>query len=91
MIRSVAVDPAWRGRGLGGRLTRVVLDLAEQAGVQRIYLLTETAPDFFRGFGFRPIQRDDADAAVRTSAEFTELCPTSAIVMVREPDSPVSS
>jgi N-acetylglutamate synthase-like GNAT family acetyltransferase len=86
LLRSVAVDPAWRGSGLGARLTRAVLALAEQAGVERVYLLTETAPDFFRGFGFRPIPRNEADAAVRASAEFAELCPTSATVMVSGPD-----
>lgn len=86
LLRSVAVDPAWRGLGLGVRLTRTVLAAAEGDGIRRVYLLTETAPEFFRALGFRSIPRDEADMRVRVSAEFTELCPASAIMMVRDSD-----
>jgi amino-acid N-acetyltransferase len=84
LLRSVAVDPEWRGRGLGAGLTRGVLALAKQRGIVCIYLLTETSAQYFHGFGFRAIPRSQADAAVQGSAEFTELCPASATLMVRE-------
>jgi N-acetylglutamate synthase-like GNAT family acetyltransferase len=47
LLRSVAVDPALRGQGLGRRLTQAALDLA-LGGVKDVYLLTETAGEFFR-------------------------------------------
>jgi amino-acid N-acetyltransferase len=85
LLRSVAVDPGARGRGIGARLTAYVLAAAARAGVRRVYLLTETAPEFFGRFGFQPIGREEVDPVVRQSAEFTELCPASAQAMVREP------
>jgi amino-acid N-acetyltransferase len=78
----VAVDAAARGQGLGQRLTHAALDLARERGIRRVYLLTETADDFFGRFGFRLIDRADVDAAVRESVEFSSACPASARVML---------
>jgi amino-acid N-acetyltransferase len=82
LLRSVAVDEARRGRGLGQRLTRAALDLAQRYGVTLVYLLTETAGDFFPRFGFRPTERSAVDQAVQQSVEFTGACPVSAQVLV---------
>lgn len=84
LLRSVAVHPSRRGEGLGQRLTAAALDKARRDGIRKIYLLTETAGDFFPRFGFRPIARDAVDAAVRESVEFTTTCPASALAMALE-------
>lgn len=81
LLRSLAVTPSQRGHGLGQRLTQVALDLARQCGVSAVYLLTETAADFFPRFGFQPIPRDAVPPSVQLSIEFTEACPVSAQVM----------
>jgi len=47
LLRSVAVDRSYRGQGLGQRLTEAALRLAQENGVTRVYLLTETAGQFF--------------------------------------------
>ena len=52
--------------------------------MRTVYLLTETAAEFFPRFGFRPIARDTVDPAVRASVEFTSACPDTALVMVKE-------
>jgi amino-acid N-acetyltransferase len=83
LLRSVAVDAGWRGRGLGGRLTEAAIELARTLGVPAVYLLTTTAEHFFPKYGFVPIERGDVPSTVRSSIEFTQACPTSAIVMVR--------
>jgi len=83
LLRSVAVAAEQRGRGLGAALTATALDLARRRGVRTVYLLTETAAEFFPRFGFRPIPRPAVDPAVLGSAEFTTACPTSALVMAR--------
>jgi amino-acid N-acetyltransferase len=83
LLRSVAVWSARRGQGLGQALTIAALDLGRERGVATVYLLTETASEFFPKLGFRPIARADVDAAVLGSAEFTMVCPQSALVMVR--------
>ncbi len=83
LLRSVAVVPELRGRGLGRELTAAALALAGRQRVRSVYLLTETAAGFFPKFGFRPIPRAEVDAAVRNSEEFTTACPASALPMVR--------
>ena len=83
LLRSVAVAVERRGRGLGAALTATALDLARRHGVRTVYLLTETAAEFFPKFGFRPIPRPAVDPAVLGSAEFTTACPASALVMAR--------
>jgi len=83
LLRSVAVAEDWRGHGLGGELTRAILESARRRGLTDLYLLTETAADFFARFGFRPIRREDASEAVKASEEFRDLCPVSSTVMVR--------
>lgn len=81
LLRSVAVDPAFRGRGLGVQVTRAALDLAAARGFRVLYLLTTTADEFFARFGFRRIPRGAVDPAVRSSVEFTTACPESARAM----------
>ncbi|MEX2608396.1 MAG: arsenic resistance N-acetyltransferase ArsN2 [Gemmatimonadota bacterium] len=84
LLRSVAVAPAHRGRGLGARLTEGVMDAARSAGHRRLYLLTTTAAAYFPRHGFHTIQREEVAAAVRESVEFREACPASAVAMVLE-------
>jgi amino-acid N-acetyltransferase len=53
-IRTVAVDPAVRGRKIGHRIVTELLATAATLGVRRVFCLTfET--EFFGAFGFQPI------------------------------------
>ncbi|GIF19295.1 amino-acid N-acetyltransferase [Actinoplanes tereljensis] len=53
-IRTVAVDPAFRGRKLGHKIVSRLLDVARELGVARVFCLTfET--HFFGSFGFTEI------------------------------------
>jgi amino-acid N-acetyltransferase len=81
LLRSAAVDPAFKGQGLGRRLTEVALAAAGDRRLPAVYLLTTTAEDYFPRFGFERIAREDVPAAVRESVEFTSACPASAVVM----------
>jgi N-acetylglutamate synthase-like GNAT family acetyltransferase len=81
LLRSLAVVPEYRGHGLGTALTERALDDARQQGVQRVFLLTTTAADFFPGFGFKRIHREEADSAVQDSMEFRTACCASAVCM----------
>ncbi len=83
LLRSVAVDAALRGHGVGHRLTEAAIHLAAAKGVQALYLLTTTAEEFFPRFGFVKVDRADVPASVRRSVEFTSACPASATVMRR--------
>jgi len=81
LLRSVAVEPSSRGLGLGAQLTHAALDLARSRGVKALYLLTESASEFFPRFGFRVIPRPEVDPAVQRSVEFSGACPKSALAM----------
>ena len=81
LLRSVAVDSARRGRGIGHQLTRAGHDLARSLGAEVAYLLTTTAGDFFPRFGFAPVERAEVPDDVQQSIEFTSACPSSALVM----------
>lgn len=81
LLRSVAVARSERGQGLGTALVGRVLDRARHDGIREVVLLTETAPGYFPRFGFEPITRADAPAAVKASVEFTGACCASAAVM----------
>jgi amino-acid N-acetyltransferase len=83
LLRSVAVETGWRGRGLGGRLTEAATELARTLDAPAVYLLTTTAERFFSKYGFVRIERSDVPSSVQSSIEFTQACPASAIVMVR--------
>jgi len=83
LVRSVVVDPALRGQGVGQFLIGHV-----KASTDRdLYLLTESATDFFRGLGFESIDRSLAPPALRASEEFRCLCGESAAFMRRSVDS----
>ncbi|MCC2307450.1 amino-acid N-acetyltransferase [Cellulomonas chengniuliangii] len=53
-VRTLAVDPAWRGRGVGHVLLDALLDRARDLGLTRVFCLTFEV-DFFAAHGFAPI------------------------------------
>jgi amino-acid N-acetyltransferase len=81
LLRSVAVETGHQGHGLGKQITHEILASARTKNVKTIYLLTETAEDFFSRFGFKKISRKEVEPAIQRTTEFTELCPLSAAVM----------
>lgn len=82
VLRSLAVDEARRGAGIGAMLTEVVLEHARVCGVERVFLLTTTAEQYFARRGFRKTTREEASPGVRSSIEFREACPASATAMM---------
>lgn len=81
LLRSVAVLPAWRGSGVGSALARDRIAWARAQGLDALYLLTDTAAEYWPRFGFHTIVRHEAPAAVRASIEWTHVCPQSAVAM----------
>ncbi len=73
VLRSLAVTPELRGHGLGWMLADHAVLRTRDQGARRLYLLTETASDFFaEKFGFRAIDRATVDAAVVASPHFRD-------------------
>jgi amino-acid N-acetyltransferase len=83
LLRSVVVAPELRGTGLGRRIVEAAEVLAGELGIDRLYLLTETAADWFPRLGYRTIERSAVPAALQESVEFTTACATTAVAMTR--------
>lgn len=83
LLRSLAVDPAHRGRGLAALLLAFAEERAAASGFERIHLLTTSAVAYFANHGYKDGQRDDAPAAVRATAQFADLCPATAQYMTK--------
>ncbi len=81
LLRSLAVHPDFQGKGLGKRLVSGITRTARERGITRLYLLTDTAEDFFKRLGFSPISRDEVPEEVKQSIEFTILCTESPSMM----------
>ena len=88
LLRSVAVKPEWRSKGVGRALVTRAISDAEARGIRALYLLTTTADHYFPNFGFQKVTRNEVPEAICETDEFTRVCPASATVMskvLREP------
>jgi amino-acid N-acetyltransferase len=81
LLRSLAVMDAMRGRSLGSRITDDLIAEARKKNIKAIYLLTESARFFFKRKGFNDIPRNAAPQEIKSSSEFSEVCPESAVCM----------
>jgi len=81
LLRSIAVLPEHRGKGLASLITQYLLDLARSNGIVELYLLTETAESFFARFEFRIVDRDTLPVEIKSTRQFASLCPLSAQAM----------
>jgi N-acetylglutamate synthase-like GNAT family acetyltransferase len=83
LVRSLVVVPAHRARGLGSVLVARLEQEATARETRLLVLLTETAQPFFKRLGYQVIERGYVPDEVRQSAEFTSLCPASAVCMTK--------
>jgi amino-acid N-acetyltransferase len=83
LLRSLVVDPAFRGQGLAGLLVAGAVELASHLKLRALYLLTTTARALFLKHGFADCPREDAPPAIRESWEFRAGCPQSSAFLKR--------
>jgi amino-acid N-acetyltransferase len=84
LLRSLVVDPESRAAGLGRMLVAALEAHARRRGLTELWLLTIDAERYFRALGYTAKQRSEAPAAIRETAEFSRLCPGSAVLMYRK-------
>lgn len=78
LLRSVVVTESNRGQGYGMALCDALEDHARTNGVETLYLLTTTAPEFFLQRGYEEVVRERVPSSIRRTTEFSDLCPASA-------------
>lgn len=81
LLRSLVVGDRVRGLGLGRRLVAALEDRARRAGLRELWLLTNDADGYFADLDYETAERAAAPDAIRGSAEFSSICPASAILM----------
>jgi len=81
LLRSLVVKGEYRKMKIGASLINKIEQLGKSVGLDTIYLLTETAQQYFTRKGYFNIERKDAPALLQQSSEFTHACPASAILM----------
>jgi amino-acid N-acetyltransferase len=81
LLRSMATDTAFRNNGIATQLVQTVFNFAQLKNISAVYLLTETAEQYFAKKGFTKIDRQHVPEAIQQSTEFASVCPSSAIVM----------
>jgi amino-acid N-acetyltransferase len=77
LLRSLAVSPDYRGRGIAQELVRHVESFAASHGVESLFLLTTTAETFFWKRGYCTASRLEAPQAIQATSQFSGLCPSS--------------
>lgn len=82
LLRSFAVVPGEKGRGIADQIFNLVKAKAIDSGINQFYLLTTTAEKYFNRFGFTICSRDNVPSSIKATKQFSELCPCSAVVMV---------
>jgi N-acetylglutamate synthase-like GNAT family acetyltransferase len=81
LVRSVSIEEAQKGKGLGRFVAQELEDFARKEGLKELYLLTTTAKDFFERLNYSPLDREAVPAEVQQTSEFASVCPASATVM----------
>ena len=56
-IKSLAVDEAYKGKGIGNRLVAAAVEQAEKLGVPKVFALT-LEPAFFEKTGFEIVEKE---------------------------------
>jgi amino-acid N-acetyltransferase len=83
LLRSLAVDAAYRNRKIATGLIGDIEKYAKSMNLSRLYLLTMTAENFFSRCGYQKTDRNSAPATILETTEFKSLCPATAVCMVK--------
>jgi len=84
LLRSLVVRPGFRNQNIAAALIKEIEKLAVSKRLKSIFLLTETAPDYFLHKGYSRITRSEVPLDVQQSSEFSHVCPQSAIAMKKD-------
>jgi len=83
LLRSMIVSPAFRNKGIASELVNQLTQYARDHGVRKLFLITNTAENYFQRLGFVKITRDKVETEVLQSKEFNGLCPASSSIMMK--------
>jgi len=81
LLRSMVVLDGFRAKGYGRKICNQILQMAKNENIIEVFLLTCSAKDFFEHLGFEVIERKYVPDSIKSTTEFSGLCPESAMCM----------
>ncbi|HBH49363.1 MAG TPA: hypothetical protein DDX98_12020, partial [Bacteroidales bacterium] len=81
LLRSLVVKESYKGQNLGLKLVNYLFEFGNRRAIQELFLLTDTAVDYFKKIGFVEIEKESTPKKIKETREFKELCPDTAVVM----------
>ena len=84
LLRSLAVVKSARGKGCAKALVSAVEKHAQENGIDEMYLLTNTAEQFFMDLEYTHADREKAPEKIKQTKEFSALCPENASFMLKK-------
>ncbi|HYM48602.1 MAG TPA: arsenic resistance N-acetyltransferase ArsN2 [Burkholderiaceae bacterium] len=81
LLRSLVVAPSLHRQGRGAALVAAAERLATRRGIDDLFLLTTDVAGFFALLDYLRIERASAPPAIQQTAQFSSLCPASAVCM----------
>ncbi len=84
LLRSLAVDKGHRHRGIGSQMLGQIEKYAQAKQISKLYLLTTSAAEFFIKRGYQKMDRELAPAKIKGTGECRDLCPDSAVCLMKD-------
>lgn len=84
LLRSMVVTKQYRNHKIASRLVSELENFAKASGITSIYLLTETAAQYFRNKNYKIVSRNEVPMELQASSEFSHVCPVSALVLKKQ-------
>jgi amino-acid N-acetyltransferase len=84
LVRSITTEPRSQGKGIGKSIYKSIEHNARSLGVTTLYLLTETAEEFFKKLGFSVKDRTGIPESIIKSKQYSLLCPSTATLMCKQ-------
>lgn len=81
LLRSLVVETTLRSKGIGVAALQLIERIASEHGIDRLHLLTTTAPGFFQRSGYEVYERGSEPVLISKTEQFKGLCPGSACYM----------
>ncbi|WP_305044075.1 GNAT family N-acetyltransferase [Geoalkalibacter sp.] len=83
LLRSLAVEPSFRGRGIASLLLVRIERFAALQGVRRFFLLTLEAPEYFIDRGYAALPAAELPEELRTGALAQDLLARGGLCLVK--------
>ncbi|MBU1050870.1 GNAT family N-acetyltransferase [Candidatus Bipolaricaulota bacterium] len=83
LVRSLAVAQQARSQGIAACLASYAQTRALSMGVCTLFALTTTAQTWLEKQGYAVLDRAQVPDVIRSSAQFRELCPASAVCLAK--------